>query len=158
MNRTTKRSLLIPVAAATTLAVSTMAACGGQTATTGATSTAVSSTAATSTAATSTPATASAATSSTGTLKDGTYKGSSVQIRWGDVQVQVVIQNGKVTDVRFLSYPTDARSQQINSQATPALAQEAIQAQSASVQVVSGATFTSRAFMQSLAAALSQAS
>ena len=143
MNRTTKRSLLIPVAAATTLAVSTMAACGGQTATTGATSTA---------------ATASAATSSTGTLKDGTYKGSSVQIRWGDVQVQVVIQNGKVTDVRFLSYPTDARSQQINSQATPALAQEAIQAQSASVQVVSGATFTSRAFMQSLAAALSQAS
>jgi uncharacterized protein with FMN-binding domain len=155
MNRTTKRSLLIPMAAATTLAVSTLAACGGQTATTGAAAT---STAVTSTVATSSAATSSSAASSGGALKDGTYAGSSVQIRWGDVQVQAVIQNGKITDVKFLSYPTDARSQQINSQAAPALAQEAVQAQSASVQVVSGATFTSRAFMQSLAAAISQAS
>ena len=79
-------------------------------------------------------------------LTDGTYTGDAVAIKWGDVQVQAVIEGGKITSVEFLTYPTDRESQQINSQAAPTLIQEAIETQSATVQVVSGATFTSLAF------------
>jgi len=72
--------------------------------------------------------------------------------------VQVVVQGGKLTDVTFLDYPqTHQTSVYINSQAMPYLKQEAIQAQSANVNMVSGATLTSQAFIQSLASALSQA-
>ena len=155
MNRTISKRLMIPMGAAAALAVSTLAACGGQTATTAATAT--DQTSGASTAATVATASASSTSSSTG-LTDGTYTGDSVAIKWGDVQVQVVVTDGKITSVEFLTYPTDQRSQQINGQATPILAQEAVAAQSASVQVVSGATFTSEAFMQSLSSALSQAS
>jgi uncharacterized protein with FMN-binding domain len=77
---------------------------------------------------------------------------------YGTVQVKAVIQNGRLTDVQFLSQPGDRRqSQYINAQATPILRQEAIQAQSANVQAISGATLTSQAFVQSLQSALSQA-
>jgi uncharacterized protein with FMN-binding domain len=89
---------------------------------------------------------------------DGTYTGNPGSTRWGDVQVAAVIQNGSITGVRFLSYPDgDTRSAEINSQATGMLIQEAIKAQTADVQVISGATFTSEAFMQSLDSALAQA-
>jgi uncharacterized protein with FMN-binding domain len=71
--------------------------------------------------------------------------------------VQVTVQGGKITDVQFLSHPTGNHSDRINAQAVPILTQEAIAAQSANVQVVSGATLTSGAFMQSLQSALSQA-
>jgi uncharacterized protein with FMN-binding domain len=158
MNVTTKKRLLIPLAAAATLASTGLAACGGQatTASTAATNASTASVASAATVAASS-ATSAASTASATAYKDGTYTGDSVAIRWGDVQVKVVVSGGQITDVSFLSYPTDQRSQAINSQAAPALAQEAVSAQSASVQVVSGATFTSRAFMQSLASALSQA-
>lgn len=90
--------------------------------------------------------------------KDGTYTGSVADAQWGDVQVQVVIQNGKMTNVTFLQYPNEReRSIMINSQADPELISEAISAQSATVDVVTGATDSSEAFMQSLASALSQA-
>jgi len=90
--------------------------------------------------------------------KNGSYTGSQADALYGTVQVKAVIQNGRLTDVQFLSQPTDRRrSQSINSQATPILKQEAIQAQSANVQAVSGATLTSEAFVQSLQSALSQA-
>lgn len=89
---------------------------------------------------------------------DGTYTGDAASTRWGDVQVSVTIADGSISDVQFVSYPDgDPRSAQINAQATGMLAQEAIQAQSADVQMISGATFTSEAFMQSLDSALSQA-
>ncbi len=90
--------------------------------------------------------------------KNGSYTGSQADALYGTVQVKAVIKNGRLTDVQFLSQPTDRRrSQSINSQATPILRQEAIQAQSANVQAVSGATLTSEAFVQSLQSALSQA-
>ena len=90
--------------------------------------------------------------------KDGTYTGSSADAYYGNVQVQAVVQSGKLTNVTFLDYPqTHQTSVYINSQAMPYLTQEAIQAQSANVNVVSGATLTSQAFMQSLASALAQA-
>ena len=90
--------------------------------------------------------------------KDGTYTGSVADAYYGNVQVRVTISGGQITDVVFLQYPdTHATSVMINSQAMPYLKQEAIQAQSANVQIVTGATFTSEAFSQSLQAALAQA-
>lgn len=90
--------------------------------------------------------------------RDGTYTGDVADAFYGYVQVQVTVSGGKITDVQFLDYPQDRRtSVEINSQATPYLRQEAIQAQSANVNIVSGATQTSRAFIESLGSALSKA-
>jgi uncharacterized protein with FMN-binding domain len=90
--------------------------------------------------------------------KNGTYTGSVADAFWGNVQVQAVIQNGKIANVVFLQYPNDRNhSISINSYADPQLVSEAIQAQSATVDIVSGATDSSDAFMQSLTDALSQA-
>lgn len=81
-----------------------------------------------------------------------------VNVRFGYVQVQTTIQNGEITDVQFLQYPMDRRtSARINSVAVPMLQQEAIQAQSANVDIITGATLTSLGFERSLQAALSQA-
>jgi uncharacterized protein with FMN-binding domain len=95
---------------------------------------------------------------SSGGYKDGSYTGSVADAQWGYVQVKAVISQGKITDVQFLEYPSDrSRSQRINQAADPELTNEAIQAQSAQVDVITGATDSSEAFMQSLADALSQA-
>ncbi len=98
------------------------------------------------------------ATKPKGQYNDGTYTGPVTDAFYGNVQVRVTISGGKITDVTFLQYPNDrSTSREINSQATPWLSQEAIQAQSANVDIVSGATDTSNAFIQSLSAALTQA-
>jgi uncharacterized protein with FMN-binding domain len=99
------------------------------------------------------------ATSTSGSrYKDGSYTGSVADAQWGVVQVKAIIQNGKITDVQFLQYPNDRnRSIEINSYADPQLTSEAIQAQSANVDIVTGATDSSEAFIQSLSNALSQA-
>ncbi len=90
--------------------------------------------------------------------KDGQYTGDSADAYYGNIQVQVTISGGKIADVVFLDYPHDRRtSVEINSQAMPYLKQEAIAAQSANVDIVSGATDTSRAFIQSLQSALDKA-
>src|SRR5437588_9937605 len=89
---------------------------------------------------------------------DGSYTGSVDDAQWGVVQVKAIIKNGKITDVQFLQYPNDRnRSIEINSYADPQLSSEAIQAQSANVDIVTGATDSSEAFIQSLSDALSQA-
>ncbi len=93
-----------------------------------------------------------------GAYRDGSYTGSQADANWGTVQVLAVITNGQISDVQFSQFPNHrSRSQEINSQAMPLLTQEAIQSQQAQVDVVSGATDTSDAFIQSLASALSQA-
>jgi uncharacterized protein with FMN-binding domain len=90
--------------------------------------------------------------------KDGTYIGPVVDVNWGNVQVQATVQNGKIGNVQFVQYPSDRRtSQRINAYADPVLQQEAVQAQSAKVDIVTGATLTSQGFQQSLQAALTQA-
>jgi uncharacterized protein with FMN-binding domain len=90
--------------------------------------------------------------------KDGTYTGSATDAYYGAIQVKATIQNGRLSDVIFLQYPHDQQeSTEINEAAMPNLKQEAIQVQNANVDLVSGATQTSQAFKQSLAAALSQA-
>ncbi len=93
-----------------------------------------------------------------GQYKDGQYTGPQVDAYWGQVQVEAIVQNGQITDVRFLQYPSDRRtSQRINSIVMPYLQSEAIQAQNANVDLISGATLTSEAFAQSLQAALTGA-
>jgi uncharacterized protein with FMN-binding domain len=93
-----------------------------------------------------------------GLYKNGTYTGSVQDAFYGNIQVQAVISGGKITDVVFLQYPNDNRTSQfVNSQADPMLKQEAIQVQSAQVDIISGASASSQAFQASLADALSQA-
>lgn len=90
--------------------------------------------------------------------KDGQYTGDLADAYYGSVQVQITIQGGKLADVRFLSYPQDRQTSLIiNSQATPILRSEALAAQSANVDIVSGATHTSNGFIESLSSALNQA-
>jgi hypothetical protein len=83
-----------------------------------------------------------------------TVTGPEVDMRWGPVQVQVTITAGKITDVAALMLPTGGRSGRISSYAEPLLRSEALQAQGPSIDGVSGATYTSTAYAQSLQAAL----
>ncbi|VXB87645.1 FMN-binding domain-containing protein [Arthrobacter sp. 9V] len=101
---------------------------------------------------------ASAGNSSSGSTTAATYDGASVQTRFGTVQVQVTIQDGKITEVTALQL-TDAerKSAQISSRAAPVLRSEVLQAQSANVQTIGGATVTSDAYLSSLQAALDAA-
>lgn len=89
---------------------------------------------------------------------DGVYTGNVVNAYYGNVQIQSTIKNGKITEVKFLQKPNAAtRSVVINTIADPNLSQEAIQSQSTKVAIVSGATASSEAFIQSLTNALTQA-
>ncbi len=93
-----------------------------------------------------------------GAYRNGSYTGSAADAYYGTVQVRAMVQGGKVSNVEFLQYPNDrGTSIYINGIAMPQLVQEAIAAQSAQVDGVSGATATSQAFVQSLASALAQA-
>lgn len=93
-----------------------------------------------------------------GAFKDGVYTGPVVDAYFGNVQVQATIQHGQLADVKFLDYPHHRRtSVRISNYAMPYLTSEAIQAQSARVNIISGATLTSEAFAQSLQVALTQA-
>jgi len=99
-----------------------------------------------------------ATTAENAPYKDGQYDGNIADAYYGLVQVRAIIQGGKITDVQFLSYPNDrSKSIQINTYAMPKLKAEAVKAQSAKVNIVTGATNTSRAFINSLTNALSQA-
>jgi uncharacterized protein with FMN-binding domain len=93
-----------------------------------------------------------------GQFKNGTYTGQAADAFYGTVQVAAVISGGKLTDIQILQYPSDrSHSFQLSQMALPQLRSEAIAAQSASVQIISGATDTSQAFGQSLHSALGQA-
>ncbi|MBV9059664.1 MAG: FMN-binding protein [Pseudonocardiales bacterium] len=73
---------------------------------------------------------------------------------FGPYQVQVVFTNNTITDVQLITEPGDRHSQRIAASAAPILRHEALQAQNAAIDTVSGATITSRAYAQSLQAAL----
>jgi len=101
---------------------------------------------------------AAVATTASHAYTNGSYTGSASDAYYGTVQVKAIVKNGQLADVQFLQYPnTHSYSIAVNNQAMPMLTQEAIQVQSAQVNGVSGATLTSQAFQQSLAAALVQA-
>ena len=108
------------------------------------------------------PAPSGSASPSTGTGSAGTgtktVTGDTIQTRWGPVQVRITIKDGKLTEVTALTYPTDnPRDHEINSYALPRLRTEALTAQSADIDTVSGATYTSDGYRQSLQSALDSA-
>jgi uncharacterized protein with FMN-binding domain len=87
-----------------------------------------------------------------------TYTGSVAQTRWGPVQVKITVQDGKLTKVTVLQQPNgNRRDQEINDQALPILIDETVNAQSAKIDMVSGATVTSEGYLQSLQAAIDEA-
>lgn len=93
-----------------------------------------------------------------GSSATGTFTGDTTQTRYGPVQVQITVANGTITDVTALQLTnSDGRSVQISQQAAPILRQEALQAQSAQIQSVSGATFTSEGYTTSLQSAIDRA-
>lgn len=90
--------------------------------------------------------------------KDGSYTGSTEDVFYGNIQVRATISGGRITNVEFLQYPNDrGTSIMINRQAMPLLQQEVITAQSANVDIISGATDSSQGFIRSLGNALAQA-
>lgn len=103
----------------------------------------------------------SAGSGSSGSASSGStsqVSGSVVQTRYGPVQVQLSVSGGEVTAASVLQYPSgDPRSSQISGYALPVLTDETVSAQSASIDMVSGATFTSTGYVQSLQSALDQA-
>ena len=99
-----------------------------------------------------------ATTPSTTTGKSGTFAGSAYNNQFGTVQVQITVVNGKITAAKALQYPNqDYRSKQINTQAVPYLIQETVAANSANIQGVGGASYTSGSWKQSLASAIAKA-
>ena len=102
-----------------------------------------------------------APTKSTGngsnTAAADTIDGPVVDTRYGAVQVEIVVSGGQLKDVVALQLPTGRHSGQISTAVAPILRQEALQAKSAAIDTVSGATYTSEGYAQSLQAALDQA-
>lgn len=95
---------------------------------------------------------------STVTFKDGKYTGTPDTNKYGTVQVEVIVSGSKITDINFLSLPSgEGKINQISSSSSIKLKSEAISAQSAKVDIVSGATDTSISFMRSMSSALSKA-
>jgi uncharacterized protein with FMN-binding domain len=105
--------------------------------------------------------TANSTANSTATTASGatvTVTGSAAQTKYGPVQVQLTVTNGQITAVDAVVYPTSSsRDRQINARAVPQLDQEALTAQSAKIDTVSGATYTTTGYRTSLQSALDQA-
>ena len=125
-------------------------ATGGTTTTTGSTNTGSTTT--------NTGSTTNSGSSSSGSYKDGTYTGATINHAYGSVTVTVTISGGKITDVSAkYTDPGDRRSSSIDQQAIPMMKSQVLQAQSANVSTVGGATFTTGAYISSLQSALSKA-
>ena len=95
---------------------------------------------------------------STGTAGATTVTGAAASTIYGPVQVQIMVKGGKVTAAKAVEYPQDTpRDSQINAFAIPVLDREAASVGSAAIDMVSGATYTSRGYITSLQSALDQA-
>lgn len=109
-----------------------------------------------------TPTSAPATTTTTPTTTKATtttkVTGTTAQTQWGPVQLQLTVTGGKITAVTALQLPSgNGRDVEINDQAVPILVQETLAAQSARIDSVSGATYTSEGYLTSLQSALDQA-
>lgn len=104
-----------------------------------------------------TPAPSDTTTSGGGAAGLTEITGPTITTRFGPVQVRIEISGGTIADIVALQLPTGGRSGRISDFVEPVLHDEALAAQSASIDGVSGATYTSRAYEQSLQAALDQA-
>jgi uncharacterized protein with FMN-binding domain len=76
---------------------------------------------------------------------------------WGTFQVQATVSDGRLVDVTIVTAPTDRHSSRINNSSIPTLTSQALTSQSADVDVISGATWTSESYATSLQAALDAA-
>lgn len=95
---------------------------------------------------------------SNGQYRDGSYRGAVADAYYGQVQVQADIHGGRLASVQVLQFPADRwTSRSINAQALPMLEREVVVAQSARVDIISGATLTSTAYLRSLNSALGHA-
>jgi uncharacterized protein with FMN-binding domain len=91
-------------------------------------------------------------------LHQGMFAGTVTQTPYGPVQVRITVTGGRLTDVTAVQLPrTEARSLDIDRTAVPTMRQEALKAQSANINAVSGATYTSQGYRASLQAALDAA-
>jgi|EBPBio282013_DNA_FD.fasta_scaffold02833_7 uncharacterized protein with FMN-binding domain len=100
----------------------------------------------------------SAGSSSSGA--SGTYTGDAVDVGrgYGTIQLEVTVESGRIVDIQALAVPeNDHRSAEISSYSVPQLIQQALDVQSAQISGISGATYTSYGFAQSLTSALQQA-
>jgi uncharacterized protein with FMN-binding domain len=101
-------------------------------------------------------------TAATGTqmgYKDGQYQGDVANTVYGDVQVKVTINSGKITSIDMVKAPNSpGHTTELTKSSFPILISEALQTQKSQVDIVSGATQNSEGFSQSLASALAKAS
>jgi uncharacterized protein with FMN-binding domain len=97
------------------------------------------------------------ARSGTSTLADGVFIGTAEDTEWGDVQVEVTVVDGRIVDIEAIEIPGGRRSSQINGRAEPILEADAVALQTSDLDIVSGATYTSITYADSLQAALDAA-
>jgi uncharacterized protein with FMN-binding domain len=95
--------------------------------------------------------------SGSSSASSGTYTGTMIGNPFGEVQVQITVSNGKITDVQALALPVGGHSGRISNYVAPILRTQALTAQSANIDGISGATYTSRAYAASLQSAIDQA-
>jgi uncharacterized protein with FMN-binding domain len=96
--------------------------------------------------------------SSGSSSSSGTFTGDAVMTRWGVVQVEITVENGKITKSEAVQYPQENHKDvEINSYAVPILNDNAVAAQSADLDAISGATVTTDGYVQSLQSAIDQA-
>ena len=101
------------------------------------------------------PTTAPTAAQPSGATNDS-FTGDAVSMRYGIVQVKITVQNGKITDAQALQAPTGSNDR-YTQMAVPRLREQTITAQSANIQGVSGASFTSYGWYKSLVSAIAKA-
>jgi uncharacterized protein with FMN-binding domain len=108
--------------------------------------------------ATTAPSTSSSSPGTSASSQSKTVTGDAVSTRYGPVQLKVTISSGKITDVQAVQLPSsDPKSSEISSFAVPQLRQSALTEQSASIDAVSGATYTSDGYKTALQSALDKA-
>jgi uncharacterized protein with FMN-binding domain len=90
-------------------------------------------------------------------MRSGTFAGGTVQYKYGTLQITIVVSGGRITDVRANHHGTSRMSEEINADALPKLRKEALAAQSARIDTVSGATYTSQTYRTSLQSAIDRA-
>jgi uncharacterized protein with FMN-binding domain len=159
----TSTSATLAASAATASAGSTYSATASpagsaSTGTSGATSTTGSTDQSSDTSGSASSGSTSSTSSGSSTTKVRTVTGEVAQTRWGPVQVELTLTGTSISKVSVLQYPSgNGKDDEINSYALPILTQETISAQSASIDMVSGATVTSDGYLQSLQSAIDQA-
>ena len=103
-----------------------------------------------------TQSTAAVTTPATSAVKDGTFTGPSVNVNYGNVQVKITVVNGRITDAVAIKAPSGKNDRYTN-MSVPVLKQQTLKAQSANIQGVSGASYTTYGWRKSLQGAMVKA-